>query len=400
MADLRQILSQGRKRIGLLLGAGAPTAIRVNADNEIVDEGEPLIRDVDGLTDAVVSSLCAADRVVIEKIQLEITRDGDPINIETVLTKVRRLSQAIGRSEVHSLDGSGYDALGGRICELVGSNVQVNLPESPNPFTELVAWVAGTQREHAVEIFTPNYDLLIEEAFERVRIPYFDGFVGAHRPFFDPTSVSSDRLPARWSRLWKLHGSLGWAVSDKTVVRSGRRETTELIYPEHLKYDQATKLPYSALFEHLMQFLSQPDTLLVCSGFSFQDSHICAVLEEALTVNDHAAVLAFQFRTLEEEAAATRIALLRPNMSVYSPDGAIIGGIPGSWRLGQPLHQDWGDIRRTFWGQASPDQPGRFLLGDFAKLARFLALTQARELTSIDSVESEQSAENASRQDS
>jgi hypothetical protein len=30
MVDLRQILTQGRKRIGLLIGAGAPVALKVN----------------------------------------------------------------------------------------------------------------------------------------------------------------------------------------------------------------------------------------------------------------------------------------------------------------------------------------------------------------------------------
>lgn len=50
MADLRQILSQGRKRIGILIGAGAPTAIRVDKEGGIVPEGEPLIPDVAGLT--------------------------------------------------------------------------------------------------------------------------------------------------------------------------------------------------------------------------------------------------------------------------------------------------------------------------------------------------------------
>jgi hypothetical protein len=30
MADLRQILSQGRKRIGLFVGAGAPVGVKVN----------------------------------------------------------------------------------------------------------------------------------------------------------------------------------------------------------------------------------------------------------------------------------------------------------------------------------------------------------------------------------
>ncbi|MBY3441014.1 hypothetical protein HFN89_44800 [Rhizobium laguerreae] len=31
MADLRQVLSQGRKRIGLLVGADAPLPVRVDA---------------------------------------------------------------------------------------------------------------------------------------------------------------------------------------------------------------------------------------------------------------------------------------------------------------------------------------------------------------------------------
>ena len=63
MADLRQILSQGRKRIGILVGAGAPTAIRVDDDNRIVEDGgRPLIPDVAGLTDAVVSALPEGDR--------------------------------------------------------------------------------------------------------------------------------------------------------------------------------------------------------------------------------------------------------------------------------------------------------------------------------------------------
>ena len=154
-----------------------------------------------------------------------------------------------------------------------------------------------------MEVFTPNYDLLVEEAFERARVPYYDGFSGSHRPFFDAASVSTDELPARWSRLWKLHGSLGWAILDGTVVRTGERGATELIYPYHLKYDQVTRLPYSALFERLRQFLLIPDTVLICTGFSFLDSHICAVLEEALAANAHTAVYAFQYRVLCEEAA-------------------------------------------------------------------------------------------------
>lgn len=382
MADLRQILSQGRKRIGILLGAGAPTAILVDDAGKVTEKGHPIIPDVAGLTEAVVEALGDDDRRVIALLKQEI--DGQ-INIESVLTRVRQLAQAIGHSAVHDLDGKAYAQLGQRICEKIGEIVGPCLPPGPNPFSELVSWTSGTRRDHSVEIFTPNYDLLIEEAFERARVPYFDGFTGAHQPFFDPASVSTDELPARWSRLWKLHGSLGWLISGNTVVRTGERTATQLIYPDHLKYDLVTRLPYSALFERLRQFLTTPDTLLICSGFSFLDSHICAVLDEALAANAHTAILAFQYRVLGEEKAATQIALSRPNMSVYARDGAIISGVAGRWQPGQPPNEEWKEIRRTFWRDESEDTSEEFLLGDFAKLAQFLALTQAHQVSSSDS---------------
>ena len=384
MADLRQILSQGRKRIGILIGAGAPTAIRVDEDNQITENGgHPLIPDVAGLTDAVVSALHEDDQEIIGILKNE---NDECVNIEDILTQIRRLSQAIGSSTVHDLNGNQYEELRQRICAKIGENVNSRLTDDPNPFSELVSWISGTQREYSVEVFTPNYDLLLEEAFERAKIAYFDGFTGSRSPFFDPASVSlSDELPARWARLWKLHGSLGWkissekAVSEKAVVRTGQRNDTELIYPDHLKYDLITRLPYSALFERLRHFLMTPDTLLMCSGFSFQDAHICAVLDEALSANAHSAILAFQYRTLEEEKSAVTLAR-RPNMSVYARDGAIISGVRGQWQLGNPLNKEWKEIRETFWGSASPGGPAQFLLGDFAKLARFLAQTQASML--------------------
>jgi hypothetical protein len=369
MVDLRQILSQGRKRIGLLIGAGAPMAILI--------DGKPLIPDVAGLTAAVVSSLNADDAKIIQTLRAEI--GGDP-NIEAILTRVRRLAQAIGQATVHGINGTGYEELGQRICAEIGSQVSAVLPQGVNPYTELVSWIAGTHRDHPVEIFTPNYDLLIEEAFERARRPFFDGFTGVHLPFFDPVSISTDQLPARWSRLWKLHGSLGWDVSGDTVVRTGQRNATKLIYPDHLKYDEITRLPYSALFERLREFLTTPDSLLICSGFSFGDAHICAVLDEALAANSNTAIFAFQYRALDQEQLATLLAIKHPNLSVYARDGAVISGISGKWQPGQLPNDEWKEIRQTFWQNASKDAPAEFLLGDFAKLARFFALAQAKQM--------------------
>ena len=394
MDDLRLALSQGRKRLGLLIGAGVPTAIHVDDCNRLVDTGQPLVPDSAGLTKAVIGAMSCASRQVVETLVRDMSSSGSAVNIETILTQVRMLGQAIGEAKIHGLKGREYDELGKRICVYIGERVRARLPLSPNPYTELVSWVSGTQREHAVEIFTPNYDLLLEEAFERAQVPYFDGFSGAHRPFFDAasvlvdmTSAPQDQFPARWSRIWKLHGSLGWEVLDGVVVRTGQREATELIYPDHLKYDQVTKLPYVALFDRLRQFLTTPDTLLICSGFSFLDSHICAVLDESLAANRHTAILAFQFRSLDAEQAAARLAYRRPNMSVYARNGAIINGVAGEWQPGELPTDDWLTIRHTFWSDGSEHEPPAFLLGDFGSLARFLALTHSQRLSPRESQE-------------
>ena len=371
MVDLRQILSQGRKRIGLLIGAGAPMSILVN--------GNPLIPDVQGLTASVIGSLNVGDAKIIKLLRADL---GVKPNIEAVLTRVRRLAEAIGAARVHDLNSEEYNGLGERICNEIGEQVKADLPNGPNPFTDLVSWIGGTHRDHPIEIFTPNYDLLIDEAFERARQPFFDGFTGSHVPFFDPVSISTDQLPARWSRLWKLHGSLGWDLAGEIVVRTGSKSATRLIYPDHLKYDEVTRLPYSALFERLRNFLTTPDSLLICSGFSFGDAHICAVLDEALFANSNTAIFAFQFKALDNEQQATRLAVNHPNLSIYGRDEAMIGGIRGKWQPGQLPNEEWNEIRQTFWRNSSDESPGEFLLGDFAKLARFFALAKAQQIAS------------------
>ena len=93
MVDLRQILSQGRKRIGILIGAGAPTAVRVDDNNQMAENGRALVPDVTGLTDAVIDTLNENDQNVVRTLKHEI--DGI-VNIETILTRIRRLAQAIG----------------------------------------------------------------------------------------------------------------------------------------------------------------------------------------------------------------------------------------------------------------------------------------------------------------
>src|ERR1700754_1911656 len=152
MADLRQILSQGRKRIGLLVGAGAPMAIKLDVHDKISEVGSPLIPGVDELTTLVLKGLQEQpNRVAAEAIAAGL---GATANIENILSQVRLLQQALGNVQVHGLDSSGYEKLGTKICEHIGKIVGAKLPAERNAYNELVSWISGTLRSHAVEIFS------------------------------------------------------------------------------------------------------------------------------------------------------------------------------------------------------------------------------------------------------
>lgn len=369
MADLRTLAAQGRKRIGFLIGAGAAAGLQsANGDG-------PLIPTVEGLTTRVLQSLASKYDTALSALRQRLPSP----NIESILSRIRALAAVIGDDAIDGLDGEAYFQLARTICEEIGRIVAVSLPPGDNPYRHLVNWIVGTDREHPVEIFTTNYDLLLEQAFESARAPYFDGFTGSCEAFFDPVSVARNDLPARWTRIWKLHGSLGWkTINGDSVIRTGEATATHVIYPEYLKYERTQKAPYAALFDRLRTFLTTEDTLLIAIGFSFADAHVSARVEESLAANPSASVLAFQFRTLTGEPFAKELARKRPNFSVYARDKAMINGIVGDWRPGDLPSRDWDAIRRTYWNGSNAAAP-EFLLGDFTMLARFLALSRSAQ---------------------
>lgn len=362
MFDFKHIISHGRKKIGILVGAGAPVSINIGKEGAY----EPLIPNVVGLTELVRASLKDEYKDAFEGLETQIQNS----NIELTLSRIRALAEVIGESRVCGLDAMGFQLLSQKVCELIYGIVSKPLPLGENPFSDTISWINGINRNHSVEIFTTNYDMLFEEAMERVKTPYFDGFSGSKIPFFDPSSISNNDLPKRWVRLWKLHGSIGWSKSESgEIIRSNAEAGSTMVYPSHIKYDQTQSAPFSSLFERLKNFLLESDTLLICSGFSFADAHISAKLSECMSANPSSALIALQYQDLDKEIYATELASRCPNMSVYCRDGAIINGIKAPWKLGDPPSKNWEAIRTEYW------KDGQFLLGDFKLLARFLAMS-------------------------
>ena len=255
---LQQALAPDKMRIAFLLGAGCPVSIRIPDGTGT----RPLIPDIQGLTKLVGEKLSAStDHAANYAVLMKRFSDGgSPSNptIEDILSHIRTLQDVVRNGAIDGLDKAMLAGLDAEICNITTEVVGVPLPTLLTPYHQLAMWIGGIQRTHPIEVFTPNYDLLVEQALESHRIPYFDGFVGSKQAFFDLTSMESEALPPRWARLWKVHGSINWwkksgssgTAASEVVRTSAKREGTEdrqMIYPSHLKYDQSRRMPYLAM---------------------------------------------------------------------------------------------------------------------------------------------------------
>ncbi len=290
-------------------------------------------------------------------------------NLEEGLSRLRRLRNVLsGDEKVGGLTAEDAAELDAAICAGIMSEIKIEGSNS-DAFVQLASWAARMENEHPLELFTTNYDLLIELGLERVGVPYFDGFIGSVRAAFLPELVEphdappSRGLPAGFVRLWKLHGSVNWRLSSEAsevrMVRTGQEHVDGVvaIYPSDEKYDQSRRVPFVVLMDRFRRALQEPETITITTGFSFRDGHLNETLFEAASRHPRSEVLALCYDTIPDEVA--QWAATTRNLVALSPEDAIIDGRRAAWRPSE-------DIPGVFEG-------GRFLLGDFAHLAAFLA---------------------------
>lgn len=290
-------------------------------------------------------------------------------DLESGLTRLRRIASVLDEGEEFAGLTKG-DALAleraitgavARVISATDARLDAHL--------QFAAWAASTSYHLPLEVFTVNYDLLFERAFEGIGLGYFDGFIGNLEGRFRADLVDAvdpalaDALPVAFVRLWKLHGSINWeVVSDDDTRRILRRGSpapagsTAAIYPSEEKYDASRRLPYVALMDRLRRALEQPESLTVVCGYSFRDQHLNEVIFDAALRHPRSETVALCFHMIPDELASR--AQLARNITALGPEEAIIGGQRLKWSADV-------DIPGVFSG-------GRFLLGDFAHAAAFL----------------------------
>lgn len=380
---LQQCLSSDKRPLSLFLGAGCPLAVKTGQDKSV-----PLIPDITGITKIVRNEMSegAESGPLLGVIEDHFRTDGiQTISIEDMLTHIRSLRAVAGNAEVRGISAANLDKLDKSICQKIYSIVDKELPNTNTPYHYIAAWVDSVRRESPIEVFTTNYDLLMEQAFEDNKVPYYDGFTGVRRPFFDLRAMEEDMLPPRWARLWKIHGSINWyQVDGKGVFRGTSEEeqvSKRVIHPSHLKYQESRRLPYLAMMDRLRAFFKHPTATLITCGYSYRDEHINEIIIQGLEYTQTAVVFALLYGDLETYPNAIALALQNSNLNLLAGNGAVIGGQKVIWQEREAEEETGESDDWLSWETIPSDsQPNKqratLLLGDFAVFGKFI-----RELT-------------------
>lgn len=178
----------------------------------------------------------------------------------------------------------------------------------------LMSFASRTGTRDRLNIFTTNYDRLIEAGADVAGLRLIDRFVGALSPIFRSSRMDVDmhynppgiRGEPRYlegvARFTKLHGSLDWINVGEDIRRIGlpfgaktiqpfletagfdASYSSLMIYPNSAKDRETAEYPYVELFRDFASALCRPNSTLVTYGYSFGDDHINRVIRDMLTI--------------------------------------------------------------------------------------------------------------------
>lgn len=192
----------------------------------------------------------------------------------------------------------------------------------------LMSFASRPGTRDRLNIFTTNYDRLIEAGADVAGLRLIDRFVGALSPIFRSSRMDIDmhynppgiRGEPRYlegvARFTKLHGSLDWINTGSNIRRIGLpfgaktimpyinaagiggKYSRLMIYPNSSKDRETTEYPYTELFRDFAAALCRPNSTLVTYGYSFGDDHINRVIRDMLTIpSTHLVIICYDDST-------------------------------------------------------------------------------------------------------
>lgn len=190
-----------------------------------------------------------------------------------------------------------------------------------------------SERRSAVQLFTTNYDTLLEDALALSCLPYWDGFTGGAVAFRSYRYGGQEPDSKYRAHVVKLHGSIDWHLCNEGKIwriRDGDLYPTKtsrvLIYPQSTKYLATQRDPFAAQFDRLRRSLaSYEENVLATCGYSFGDEHINQEIEMSMErQGNKTTILAFS-QKLNETLERWRKSSWKKRLYIISEAGLYIG---------------------------------------------------------------------------
>lgn len=189
----------------------------------------------------------------------------------------------------------------------------------------LMSFASRTGTRERLNIFTTNYDRLLEAGSEIAGLHLLDRFVGSLAPIFRSSRLDIDmhynppgiRGEPRYlegvARFTKLHGSIDWMNTGEDIRKIGLPFGSKdignflnspgldgadigkmMIYPNATKDRETTEYPYVELFRDFSAALCRPNSTLVTYGYGFGDDHINRIIRDMLTIpSTHLVIISY-----------------------------------------------------------------------------------------------------------
>ncbi len=250
-------------------------------------------------------SRCANKPLIGELTQKVLAEIGDPAsalfkklrpvgtraaNIEDLMNHVIRRSALLSSlSSTETLGDLSADALAALLKQIQVAIVKVigldwAVSQTHARFLSRIQPSLGKTRD----IFSLNYDTLIEAALDDQRLSYSDGFRGTGRAWFDASTFEEAETGPGQFLLHKLHGSVTWRRATDGFVRRysadpGNNEPV-MVYPSEQKYIETRFGVYETLLSRFRARMRgpRPNNTLVTVGYSYGDDHINEAIFDAI----------------------------------------------------------------------------------------------------------------------
>ena len=219
---------------------------------------------------------------VLDELQADFKKITDPKTIAGwAMGGHTQIIGSIELSGVRALEKDHVTPLNNKVKEQVYKFY--GTPPSPSKLSAWIRLLKGLEEtDSPLEIFTTNYDLVLEDAIEEAKVKVECGLDRRQRR----TRLDLAAWNSHIGLLTKLHGSVDWQYDNGNIAISTPRFTEDhdnhcILYPGYK--GAPTQGPFNVFHQHLRKVVREeyePLAAAIFIGFAFRDDYINSILAD------------------------------------------------------------------------------------------------------------------------